>query len=96
MTRSLDSRGLQDPHLEALAKGGERAVDLIDVRAVVEVEQAADGVLLQAEPAGELGPGDCARIASYSASLAATRGGKVATGRPRAGLGRGILRASLM
>jgi hypothetical protein len=40
------------------AEGGEREVDLVDVRAVVDIEQAAERVLLQAEPAGELGPGD--------------------------------------
>ena len=84
-------------HLEALAERGERPVKLVDVRAVVEVEQAAHGILLQAEAAGELGPGDALARASPRRARAwpTTRGGRMATGRPRAGLGRGICAAEL-
>jgi hypothetical protein len=74
--RAPGSRRRQDAQLEALAGCGQRAVELIEVRAIIEVElievramleveQAARGVLLQAETTGELAPaGPLARTAS--------------------------------
>jgi hypothetical protein len=51
------SPSLEDPHLETLAERGEGAVDLIDVRAMIDVEKARHHVLVRAEAVGEFGGG---------------------------------------
>jgi hypothetical protein len=63
---------------------------------VVEVEEAAHGVLLEAEAAGEGGPGDRFGAHRLVERELGRDQGREATAWPCAGLGSGIARPSLM
>jgi hypothetical protein len=74
------------PNLQPLAQNAQRGLDLADVAAMERVAKPPYRLLIQTNSTLET---PAASIASWRASFAATNGGTIATGRPRAADGAG-------